>query len=100
MVSGFTCPEGHPSVAGDYCDVCGVPIPDAGVPGGASAELSATGVSGAAPAGGPAAGPVADGATAAAERTCPHCGSGDTVLLRSGDYGKLCPAVVVQAGNR
>jgi hypothetical protein len=26
-VSTFTCPNGHPSTASDYCDTCGVPIP-------------------------------------------------------------------------
>ena len=26
-MSTFTCPNGHPSTASDYCDTCGVPIP-------------------------------------------------------------------------
>jgi hypothetical protein len=77
-VSTFTCPNGHPSTASDYCDTCGVPIP-----------------AGAAPtppdpaAGGPAAGPSGAGsaldlgagatspdqAAAAGPQACPNCGT-------------------------
>lgn len=45
-MTDYTCPEGHTSSAGDYCDVCGAPI---GAGGGA-----ATGAAGAASAASPA----------------------------------------------
>lgn len=48
-----TCPNGHPSAATDYCDVCGAPIAEAG----------------ATPAPAPPAGP----ATAAGTQACPNC---------------------------
>ncbi len=31
MTAG-TCPNGHPSIASDYCDTCGAPMPAAGAP--------------------------------------------------------------------
>lgn len=57
-----TCPSGHDSTADDYCDVCGLPISDAGA--------AAT------PAGdAPAAPPVEDvpAPAAPAGSTCPNC---------------------------
>lgn len=58
----YTCPKGHSSAIGDYCDTCGAPIDPPGGAGGegtgASAEPAAEGGGGAAPA-----------ATA-----CPGCG--------------------------
>ncbi|MDQ1287591.1 MAG: hypothetical protein QG622_1156 [Actinomycetota bacterium] len=92
----FTCPDGHASTMGDYCDVCGMPIP--AVPG-APAVATAPPAPGAAafppatfpPAAFPAAGnaldldapfpPAAGGFGAApvppesTDRTCPHCGA-------------------------
>jgi len=73
-MADFTCPEGHASTAGDYCDVCGSPI--------AAAGAATDAGSGAAPA--PAAGAAADAGltldppplpppAAATERTCPDC---------------------------
>lgn len=68
-----TCPSGHDTASSDYCDVCGLPVPDTSAP--------ATAAS-AAPAGPPAPGPPApddadDAAPAAADGTCPHCGAGN-----------------------
>lgn len=61
------CPAGHDSTATDYCDVCGVALPSAGPPAGASGADSATA-------------PPADGsgspdasADALSGSTCPNC---------------------------
>jgi hypothetical protein len=67
-MSAVTCPNGHESVATDYCDVCGAPI-------GAPAAEGAS--AGAAPDAGPD-GAVPDGAAsspAAAPQECPNCGT-------------------------
>lgn len=62
-MSTVTCPNGHPSVATDYCDTCGAPIaPDVG----------------AAPAGSPptpAPAPSSGGAIMPATQACPNCGT-------------------------
>ena len=71
----YTCPEGHTSAAGDYCDVCGAPIP-AGA--GSSAPSPAAG-----PARATAAGPPGGGAglldldapPVATDKACPNCGT-------------------------
>jgi FHA domain/zinc-ribbon domain len=87
----YTCPDGHTSQSGDYCDVCGLPIQgSAGSSAAGSAVGSAAGSS-AAPSSlppplpgsaGPRAGspPLASPASslsldtpAAATRTCPNC---------------------------
>ncbi|HEY6798087.1 MAG TPA: FHA domain-containing protein [Kineosporiaceae bacterium] len=78
----YTCPDGHSSASGDYCDVCGAPIGGSGgvappaAPGAVPPPLP--GPSGyvnpldLAPAGRPT--PSAPGAPAApAEQVCPHC---------------------------
>lgn len=68
----YTCPEGHSSTAGDYCDVCGAPIaaatppPLPGASGGAGASSLDLG------------GPSADAASAGPSstvsgKTCPNC---------------------------
>jgi FHA domain len=74
----FTCPDGHDSTAGDYCDVCGAPIA-------AGAAASVTATAGGTTAGGRAAdSAAADSAAvpaatppplpvAAPGRTCPNC---------------------------
>jgi hypothetical protein len=74
----FTCPDGHDSTAGDYCDVCGAPIA-------AGAAASGTATAGGTTAGGRAAdSEAADSAAvpaatppplpvAAPGRTCPNC---------------------------
>ncbi len=59
-----TCPQGHSSVATDYCDTCGAPI-DASATTGAGA--AATPAAPAAATGAPAAGPAASGVP------CPNC---------------------------
>ena len=57
-MSAYTCPDGHASTAGDYCDVCGAPIaggaaasasPAAGPPAGGSLDLGPAGAGGATP---------------------------------------------------
>jgi len=62
-MSVITCPNGHPSTATDYCDVCGEPM------------VTATGAAGAAPtAGAPAATAPGVAAPAAPQpQTCPNC---------------------------
>lgn len=76
----FTCPNGHPSEADDYCDVCGSPI-DKDKQGYAAGPAPA-GTSPAAPAGSsldldPAAEPAAEaaaaGSTKGAALECPNC---------------------------
>jgi len=81
----FTCPDGHQSTAGDYCDVCGAPIADASAAGAASTSGSAgsgSPGSGSAGAGSGSGGSGSTGsastppplpAAAAPGRTCPHC---------------------------
>ena len=64
----FTCPDGHDSTAGDYCDVCGAPISGAGDSG---AAPSGTAPSGTAPPGAGLTPPPLPPATAG--RTCPNC---------------------------
>lgn len=59
------CPAGHRSVAGDYCDVCGLPL-DSSAAGPGAGPASAL----AAPAG--SGRPVSSSAPGAA-RACPHC---------------------------
>ena len=39
-MTAHTCPQGHSSVADDWCDVCGAPIA-AGATGGAEASMGA-----------------------------------------------------------
>src|SRR3954454_1355422 len=71
-VSTFTCPNGHPSTASDYCDTCGVPIPagaSAPDPGGASTSAAPESSAARAPDAGPA------GSGAPDPQVCPNCGS-------------------------
>jgi FHA domain len=94
-VSGV-CPEGHPSAADDYCDVCGAPMPTGAFPGATAAPATAAGssiadrASVAGPAGGAShpAGPTGAGGRsgthsaagspdAGAHRLCPHCQAGN-----------------------
>jgi hypothetical protein len=79
-VATYTCPDGHTSQSGDYCDVCGLPIAAAGasplpppLPAPAATPV---------PAGGPAASalpvtnPLSLGTPGpAATRSCPNCGT-------------------------
>ncbi len=74
----FTCPDGHDSTAGDYCDVCGAPITGgAASSGGAATGDVSTGAAGAGPAG--TGGAAGDAGTppplpvVAPGRTCPNC---------------------------
>ena len=72
-MSVVTCPNGHPSTATDYCDVCGEPMgARAGVVG-PSATPSA--VPSATPSATPGAtpGPAAAGPQASQPQTCPNC---------------------------
>jgi len=82
----YTCPEGHSSASGDYCDVCGSPIVGAGAgggggpaapslppplptPGGAGAYANPLDLSGPGPA-------VATGSPpSSGELVCPSCGA-------------------------
>jgi len=82
-MTDYTCPEGHTSSAGDYCDVCGAPIGAGGADGSAAAAKPVTASGGAAPGSEPAssldldapavppdlpsAGPVAG------SQECPNC---------------------------
>lgn len=61
-MSAITCPNGHDSVATDYCDVCGAPI---GAP--EAAPVSAPDTA-------PDVAPAGE-ATAAAPQECPSCGT-------------------------
>ena len=95
-MSTYTCPDGHTSQSGDYCDVCGLPIQgSAGSSVGSGAGSSAGSGAGSTPAPsplpppmpppmprstGPHAGSPASSASslsldapAAATRTCPNC---------------------------
>jgi hypothetical protein len=75
-----TCPDGHSSASGDYCDVCGAPITGSG---GAAAGAAPAAPAGAAPTGGgyvnpldlgaPSAAASAPAAPSRAEQLCPHC---------------------------
>lgn len=60
------CPSGHESAASDYCDVCGLAMPD---PGSGPAEET-----GALP-GTASEGPAADGLAGSAGIACPNCGA-------------------------
>lgn len=71
-VSTFTCPNGHPSTASDYCDTCGVPIP-------AGAQTPATSTTPPDPSAGVAGAVVTEGdegasTSAPAAQECPNCG--------------------------
>ena len=59
-----TCPNGHQSASSDYCDTCGVPIPE----GSAAGTPAAEGGAGASPDAPPA-------PEAPAQQKCPNCGS-------------------------
>jgi len=67
----YTCPKGHSSATGDYCDTCGAPIDPPGGAGGGAGEAAAE-----APATGPE--PAAEGGDGAppapAATPCPGCG--------------------------
>ena len=73
------CPNGHTSVATDYCDTCGAPIaPGAGSDAGT-------------PAGSPLGGdvPSSGGATVSATQACPNCGTynvGDALFCEACGY--------------
>jgi hypothetical protein len=87
-VATYTCPDGHTSASGDYCDVCGLPIAASGSaapapaasasPAGASPPPPPLPGSGAAPAAQASAlgldDPAGSGGAAGA-RTCPNCGT-------------------------
>jgi len=81
-VATYTCPDGHTSQSGDYCDVCGLPI------GASAAAASPLQPPGAPASGGPAAAPpplpttnplalgtptAAPAGAPAATRSCPNC---------------------------
>jgi FHA domain len=78
----YTCPDGHRSESGDYCDVCGTPITALPASAAATSPPSAAAPSPVtAPPGQPATATAAsvldlDAAAPAAvpERSCPHCG--------------------------
>jgi hypothetical protein len=84
-VTTYTCPDGHTSASGDYCDVCGLPIQPAGASAGAPAGAASAGgsppplpPSGAAPS--PHTSPLSLGDPDAPDassggRTCPNCGT-------------------------
>ena len=82
-MSAVTCPNGHESVATDYCDLCGAPIAQegaasAGASAGASAAGGASGAAapGAAPGAAPDAAP--EGAASSGQaptQECPNCGT-------------------------
>jgi hypothetical protein len=81
-VATYTCPDGHTSASGDYCDVCGLPIQPAGGP--AVAASAALGTppplppTGASPA--PHTSPLSLGdpdapSGSSGGQTCPNCGT-------------------------
>jgi hypothetical protein len=84
-VTTYTCPDGHASSTGDYCDVCGMPIPAGGAAPAASPGVAAAGGGAAAPAAGgysaldldaPAPPPLLGGAPPApVDQLCPNCGA-------------------------
>jgi hypothetical protein len=67
-----TCPAGHDSTTGDYCDTCGAPI-EAAAPSGDAAAVSGGAAAGAGEEVGGAA--AIAGAAGDAGVTCPGCGS-------------------------
>lgn len=85
----YTCPDGHTSQSGDYCDVCGLPIEGAAAGSSAGGGPSAASSGGASPlppplppsagSGGGPGSPVPSASSlsldspAAATRTCPNC---------------------------
>ncbi|MGV8965080.1 MAG: FHA domain-containing protein [Cellulomonas sp.] len=72
-MSAATCPNGHPSVAADYCDTCGAPMVAAsGDPGIAVAASGDPGIP--APAAmTPTGSAPSSGGTGASAQTCPNC---------------------------
>jgi hypothetical protein len=71
----FTCPDGHTSESGDYCDTCGLPIGGPGAAVSTSAPPAAP-VTAPPPAESPAAEPgsAAPPATTGPAQICPSCG--------------------------
>ena len=74
----YTCPDGHTSQSGDYCDVCGLPIQAAGSPAGAPAPSPPPLPPPADPGGGSGAAAPPESALSldtpgTATRTCPNC---------------------------
>ncbi len=67
----FTCPDGHNSTAGDYCDVCGSPIAASAAPSPGTSSPAASSSGSALDLDAAAAPPSA--APAAAARSCPNC---------------------------
>jgi pSer/pThr/pTyr-binding forkhead associated (FHA) protein len=67
----YTCPKGHQSAAGDYCDECGAPIAGAPDQPAAAGTETAAETEAAAPAETPAAAEM----TATAATPCPQCGA-------------------------
>jgi hypothetical protein len=75
-VTTYTCPDGHASSTGDYCDVCGIPIIAAAAGGAAPSGGSSLDLD--APAPPPGVGSSSVGlptAPAPVEQLCPHCGA-------------------------
>ena len=66
----YTCPDGHSSASGDYCDVCGAPIAGAQAPPAAPPRVAPPV---AAPLPGGYVNPLDLGAPPATDRTCPNC---------------------------
>ena len=79
----YTCPDGHTSTSGDYCDVCGLPITPSAAQAPAASPPSAAGGPPPLPPSGAAAAPhtsplsLGDPAAPAAApgRACPNCGT-------------------------
>src|SRR6478609_5422777 len=80
-MSPYTCPQGHTSDAGDYCDTCGAPIAAGSSSAGGAATAGSGSALGAAPAassasagtGGAPSAPAPATAAPAGPRTCPSC---------------------------
>jgi hypothetical protein len=78
-VATYTCPDGHTSASGDYCDVCGLPIQQAGAPAAAASAPAASPPplppTGGAPS--PHTSPLSLGDPGAPSggRACPNCGT-------------------------
>jgi len=69
-----TCPSGHDSSADDYCDVCGLPITDAGASAAPSAPAGADDADAGAGADAPSSGTASGGTQPAPTgSTCPNC---------------------------
>jgi hypothetical protein len=68
----FTCPEGHTSSTGDFCDVCGAPIAPAAAPGAPSQAVTPASSSLSSLPAPPASAP-APGAPAGPPKVCPNC---------------------------